>query len=92
MKKRTASRRLSKTEAYIKEETDAYINLCFAMMEDWTWSQIVKESDLSLSCLRSLYQEGFKRGTRHLTIQKLGKAAGLMLEWVEGQPRLKLVA
>jgi hypothetical protein len=83
---------LDKDDEEMIGEMNAYISLCFAMVEDMTYHSLAKLSGLSPSTLHSLFHYGLRKGTHYATIHRLGKACGLSLTWEENKPRLRIVS
>ena len=64
-----------------EQEFQAYINLCFAMLEKWSWAEVAHKTGLSLTTIHRLASGSATLATRFGTIQSLGRAAGLSFNW-----------
>lgn len=72
------------------EELCGFVNLCFAMLEDLTPTQIAEKTGLSRTTIHRLYHNDITLAVRFGTIHVLGIAAGLRLEMTEHKVRVRL--
>lgn len=70
-----------------KEKRDclsAQVAICFAVLDGLTTEEIARKSGLSKSTVYRLYTGRFTINSRYGTIQALGAAAGLVLNFEDG--------
>lgn len=73
------------------KEVYAFVDLCFASLDEPDLKEIANQTRLSVSTLYRLRSHEFTLCTRIGTIQSLGYAAGFRMEWHGTHPRISLV-
>ena len=82
-------RTLTPKERLILKEESAFVDICFAMLEDRSVREIAKACHLSKTTLYNL-RKGVRPGTQAMTLRKLGQAAGLTLIWSKSKAQIRV--
>ena len=80
------------TPAQRLKELRSYVDICFAMLEEQTYAEVAENSGLSLGTIYRLQNHDFTLRVQFRTVQALGIAAGLRLEWTKYAAAVKLIA
>lgn len=70
------------------EHLEAQLTLCFMMLENKTAAEIAEEAGISKTSVYNLRKAGYNVNRRYNTINRLAKAAGLVLNVTDGTVKL----
>lgn len=89
MAKRRTERKQNLTEKQELEEIQAFVAICVAVLEDMTLPEMAEATRLCVTTCWRLRNEGAGLATHISTVTRLGRAAGMKLDWETLRPSLR---